>query len=429
MTTRITRRTALALAGAAGPFGAIARQSSAAERTLNVLCHRVHKLCLTTGVAGDLTRHWREKDDARITWATFDTDPLEDRLFREASLGHTDFGVGYLVNSRATPDAAALLQPLDAYQAKLPIEAFSDFAPGLVQTMTVGGKLIGIPVRTATMSLFCNEALLESRGIKTPPASLEELVSQAKRLTFRPANGPPVVGMAVASDLAVFPVTFMRAFGGDFITPDYRLLPEPAALEKALAVLHGMFAAGVLPRSYATMSNDDQVTWLQQGRAAFTLLPFARYAQLNRKGQSRYPGKITAIEFPMSETLKGKVAMASPVEFWAMSIPANARDKALAWSFIQAMSSKAVTLGAARNGNGPARISTFTEPSFIATDPLARLEAKALAGARVPVPAFPQSARAQAIFIEEVQLAVLGRKTPAEAVAAVTERVRPLLPG
>jgi multiple sugar transport system substrate-binding protein len=36
--------------------------------------------------------------------------------------------------------------------------------------------------------------------------------------------------------------------------------------------------------------------------------------------------------------------------------------------------------------------------------------------------------RAQATFVEEVQLAVLGRKTAKEAVAAIAERVKPMLP-
>mgnify|MGYP000673879589 CR=1 FL=1 len=43
-----------------------------------------------------------EPDRPLVEGTTFDTDPLQDRLFREASLGSTDFGVGYLVNSRAT---------------------------------------------------------------------------------------------------------------------------------------------------------------------------------------------------------------------------------------------------------------------------------------------------------------------------------------
>jgi multiple sugar transport system substrate-binding protein len=358
----------------------------------------------------------------------FDVDPLQDRLLREASLGQTDFGVGYLVNSRATANVAALLQPLDAYQAKTPVEASDDIAAGLVSAMTIGGKLVAVPVRTATMALFYNEALMEQRGIKAPPETLEELVEQAKQLTFRTEQGTPVVGMVVAAELAAFPVNFARAFGGDFITPDLKLIPDREAMEKALTVMADLFKSGALPRSYATTSNDDQVTWMQQGRAAFTTLPFARYAQLNRQDQSKYPGRIKAIEFPMSAALKGKIPMASVVEFWAMCIPAHASDKELAWSFIQAMSSPVVTLGAARNGNGPVRLSTFADPSFAAAQPMASIEAKALKVARVPLPTFPEAARAQAIFVEEVQLAVLGRKEVKAAIASVMERVKPLLP-
>jgi multiple sugar transport system substrate-binding protein len=87
-----------------------------------------------------------------------------------------------------------------------------------------------------------------------------------------------------------------------------------------------------------------------------------------------------------------------------------------------------VTLGAGRNGNGPARVSTYAEPDFAAAQPVAAIEAKALAGARVPLPAFPEAVRAQATFVEEVQLAVLGRKTPKEAVASIAQRVKLLLP-
>ncbi len=428
MTTGLTRRRALgASLATAGLLGGIGR-ARAASHTLNVLCHRVHQLCLTTGVAGDLTAAWRQQQDADIAWSTFDIDPLQDRLLREASLNQTDFGVGYLVNSRATANVAALLQPLDAYQARAPVEAFDDIATGLVAAMTIGGKLVAVPVRTATMALFYNEVLLEQRGIKAPPETLEELVEQAKQLTFRTEQGTPVVGMVVAAELAAFPVNFARAFGGDFITPDLKLIPNREAMEKALTVMADLFKSGALPRSYATTSNDDQVTWMQQGRAAFTTLPFARYAQLNRQDQSKFPGRIKAIEFPMSAALKGKMPMASVVEFWAMCIPAHARDKELAWSFIRAMSSQAVTLGAARNGNGPVRLSTFADPGFAAAQPTASIEAKALKGAHVPLPAFPEAARAQAIFVEEVQLTVLGRKDVDAAIASIVERVKPLLP-
>jgi multiple sugar transport system substrate-binding protein len=423
-TRRQTLRTALAAAAVVAAPG----RGYAASKTVNVLAHRVHQNSLTTGPAGDLTKSWRDANDAEVAWVTFDTNPLQDRLFREASLERTDFGVGFLVNSRATANAAKLLQPLDSYQQSAGIEDFADIAPGLVDAMRFDGKLVAVPFRHATLGLFYNEALLAEKGIKAPPQTLEELVDQAKQLTFRSSAGTPVTGMVLASDLTTFPVTFVRAFGGDFITGDLKLVPDPAALEKALATLADMFKSGALPRTFATTSNDDQVTWMQQGRAAFTILPYARHVQLNRQDQSKYPGKINAIEFPISAALKGKAPMSSCVEFWAMCIPHNARDKDLAWSFIRNMSSKSVTIGAARNGNGPVRVSTYKDAGFAAEQPLAAIEADTLARARVPLPAFPEAARAQTLFLEEVQLAVLGRKSPKDAVAAIIERVKPLLP-
>ena len=53
MTTTLTRRRLLGstLAGAAA--AAIARPGFAASKRLDVICHRVHQLCLTTGAAGD----------------------------------------------------------------------------------------------------------------------------------------------------------------------------------------------------------------------------------------------------------------------------------------------------------------------------------------------------------------------------------------
>ncbi|KAB2851517.1 MAG: extracellular solute-binding protein [Hyphomicrobiaceae bacterium] len=412
-----------AICGVAAVFS---RQSKAAGKTLNVLSHKVHQAVLGSGDK-DLLKDWRKSNDAEVVFTTFDSNPLQDRLFREASLKETDYGVGFLIDNRPTSQIASLFEPLEAYQKQTPIEDFADIAPGLIRGMTVDGKVIGIPVRHATQGLFYNEELLKEAGISAPPTTLEELVEQAKKATFTSKAGTPVVGMVLASDLAVFPVMFARAFGGDFISADFKLVPDRAALESGLGILRSMFEAGSLPRSYATTRNDDQVTWLQQGRAAFTVLPFARGAQLNNPEQSKYPGKIKAVEFPIAAALKGKLPMASVVEAWAMVIPRNAKDKSLAWNFIKEVSSKRVTLGMAINGNGPVRISAYADTALKSKNPLAAVEAKVLANARGAFPPFPQAARAQTTFLEEVQLAVLGRKPVKEAVTAIIDRVKPMM--
>jgi multiple sugar transport system substrate-binding protein len=428
MTSYLNRRRFLAAAGAGSASLALGGPALAQEKTLNILSHLVHQNVLTKGAAGDVIAPWREAQKVKLAWTTLDSNPLQDRLFREASLNATEFNVGYVIDNRMTGDVAKLFTPLDEMQKADPIEAFDDIAPGLTKAMTVGGKLVGIPVRHATQALFYNEALLKEAGLAAPPKTLEELVKQAKKLTFTSAAGTPVSGMVLASDLSVFPVMFARAFGGDFITLDFKLMPNREAMQKGLAVLADLFAAKALPRSYATTRNDDMVTWMQQGRAAFCVLPFARYAQLNNAEQSQFAGKIKAVAFPGSATVPGGAGMSAVVESWAMSIPVNAKEKELAWSFIKAVSSKAMTLGMARNGNGPVRISTYAEPSFASSQPLATIESEVLAKARPAFPAFPEAVRAQAVFLEEVQLAVLGRKTPQDAVKAIAERVQPLLP-
>ena len=416
------------LGTAAGATALLAAGSArAADKMLNVLSHKVHQTALGSG-DGDLLRAWKAAQGADAAFTTLDSNPLQDRLFREASLPQTEYGVGFIIDNRPTAQVAALFEPLDALQKSDPIEAFDDVAPGLVQGMTVDGKLIGIPVRHATLGLFYNEALLEEAGIAAPPTTLEEMVEQARKATFTSKAGTPVTGMTLASDLAAFPVMFARAFGGDFITKDFRLLPDPAAFEQGLDTVRGMFAAGSLPRSYATTRNDDPVTWMQQGRAAFTVLPFARNDQLNNPEVSRFPGRIKAVEFPISAGLKGKMPMAAVVEAWGMAIPRNARDKTLAWSFIREVSSKRVTVGMALNGNGPVRVSAYADPGLRAKMPLAATEAAVLANARGAFPPFPEGARAQQVMIEEVQLAVLGRKPVKEAVAAIATRVKPLMP-
>ncbi len=427
MTKTIARRTVLkgAVAAAATLVAGSAARAQAPNR-LNVISHRVHQAVLTTGPAGDLTAAWAQQTATTINWTTFDIGPLQDRLFREASLNETSIDVGYLLNSRATRRAAELLEPLDAHLAREPLEDIEDIFPGLRAAMVVDGKTLGIPVRHASNALFYNEQILEERGITQKPRTMEELVEAAHRCTFT-RDGTPVSGFILPGALTSMPVSFARAFDGDFITPDFRVIPNRPAMIQALTIFRTFFERGALPRSYTTTTIDDQVAALQQGRAVFTILPFARIGQLNDPAASRFPGKIKLMTMPMAQALAGRVPYAAIVEFWAMSIPKNAQNKARSWSFIRAMSSKAVTAGATLNGNGPIRASAYRDPRVIERLPTAAIEAETLATARVPFPAHDNIARADAIFIEETQAAVLGRKPVEQAVDDAVRRIQPLM--
>ncbi|MCU0984831.1 MAG: extracellular solute-binding protein [Acetobacteraceae bacterium] len=422
--TGISRRTLL---GAAAALPAITARAQGAP--LAVFSHRVHQTVATGAQGGNIAEAWTRAGNPPVQWTTFDTGPLSERLFREASLSETTVDVGFVLNPQVVPRVAALFEPLDAWMARDPIEAPEDVFKGLMDGFRVGGGLVGMPFRHASSGLHYNAAILAERGITKPPETIEEVIEIAKRCTYRRADGTPVVGLVMPGVTYPNVIDLARAWDGDFITADFRVVANEPPMLNAIRTLRELFQAGAFPRNFATIQSEDVNTWVQQGRAAMALNSMGRNRIYNDPQRSKFPGEIKTIAVPISATLKARFDVApAKVEFWGMVIPKNARRKELSWSFIKAMVSKQSTLWAALNGNGPVRASTYEDARFREAVPYAEEERRVLTVARVPLPAFDEAARAGDIFKEEAEAAVLGMKTPEAAMASLVARVTPLLP-
>jgi multiple sugar transport system substrate-binding protein len=296
--------------------------------------------------------------------------------------------------------------------------------------MKVRGTTIAVPVRHASSGLHWNQEILQERGFPKPPATIEELVEVAKACTYRRADGTACVGLCMPGVTYPNVIDIARAWDGDFVTQDYKVVADQPGMLNAIKLLRELFQAGAFPRTFAALTTEDVATWMQQGRAAMALQSMGRNRIFNDPQKSRFAGKIQTGAVPISASLKSRYAVApAKVEFWGMAIPKNARRKDLAWSFIKAMLTKEATLAMALNGNGPVRASAYDNANLRATVPYADAERAVLMVARVPLPAFDEAPRAGDIFKEEAEAAVLGMKTPEAAMAAVVQRVKPLLPG
>jgi multiple sugar transport system substrate-binding protein len=403
-------------------------RANAQGKPLSVFAHRVHQT-VSAGQAGDITKAWADANKVAVQWTTFDTPPLQERLFREASLGETSVDVGFILNTQAVPRAAALFENLDAYQQKDPIEDFNDIFPGLRDGMRVNNQLLAMPFRHATSGLHYNEELLAERGFNKPPATMEELIEMAKACTYRRADGTQVVGFLVPGVTYPNVIDIARAWDGEFITPDFKCTAEQAPMLKATKMLRELFQAGAFPRNFSTLGTEEVNTWMQQGRAAFCLNSMGRNRIFNDPAKSKFPGKIKTMAAPSSKEIQHKYDVApAKVEFWGMGIPKNAQRKDMSWSFIKAMASKENVLKAGLNGNGPVRNSTYDSAEFKNTVPYAEEERRLLKVGRIPLPAFDEATRAGDYFKEELEAAVLGMKTPEQALADLCKRVQPLLP-
>jgi multiple sugar transport system substrate-binding protein len=428
--TQLDRRRFVSGAVALPALGLLSGRAGAqAAGPLNVFAHRVMQTVSTGNQGGDITKPWSTQSGVAVQWTTFDTGPLQERLFREASLNETTVDVGFLLNTQAAPRVSQLFEPLDEYMKKDPIEAPDDVFPGLLEGMKVGGKLIAVPFRHASSGLHYNEQLLSEKGFNKPPETIEEMVTIAKACSAPRDGGPPVVGLITPGVTYPNVIDIARAWDGDFITPDFKYVGDKEPMLNAVKLLRDLFEAKAFPRNFATLSPEDVNVWMQQGRAALSLQSMGRNRIYNDPAKSQFSGKIKTVAVPISAGLKSKYAVApAKVEFWGLVIPKNAKRKDLSWSFIKAMLTKPATLGAALNGNGPVRNSTYEDAGFRAQVPYADEERRVLKVARVPLPAFDEANRAGDFFKEEVEAAVLGLKKVEDAMASLGQRVKLLLP-
>lgn len=423
---RISRRGVLQSATALGAAGAVSGSALAADKPakLTILAHRVHQLVCTEGPAGDATAPWRNKNGIELEWVTLDLNAIRDRLMREASLSQTDINLGFLLNTAATPDALRLFQPLDDFMQSAPIEDPSDISPGFMKAFRYKGAQYGIPFRQAVNALHWNAALFHQRGVEAPPDSIDSFLDTARKLSFTAKDGTKVYAFAAEGDNYSTMVMFARAHGGDLITEDYQVLADQPGMIEALTVLRALFQEKLVPPNMTAMTQNDLIGAMQQGQVAMEIFPFGRTVLFNDPKSSRFPGQFKLAMFPGRKP--GEVV--STAEFWAMVIPKTASAKSWSWSLMRDQLSKPNTVIQTINGNGPVRASAFSDPRIVQQIPYAPMEAQAVKAARVPLPAFPKAAQAKDIAVEEMQAAMLGMKTPAQAAKSMARRLRPLMP-
>lgn len=413
---------------AAATFGMGPAQAQ--EVTLTILSHKVHENVsrgLVPGATGgDIAGDWAKRKGVKLNWITANIEPMHDRLFRELSLRETSVDVAFVINKFQTPKISQLLEPLDPWQKKAPIEDFSGISANLVNAMRFQNTLTAIPFRHATTGLHWNKELFKERGLDHPPRNADELVAFARKMTYTRADGTRVNGLIMNSgDEHLAVLTVLNMYGAELIDKNMKVRASTPEMIKGLKVMADLYKEGVLASNYATISIDDVITAMQSGRAAMAVDPFARYTAYNNPKSSKFPGQIDVVTLPADPAMKRtNTAM---TEIWSMAMPKNSKNKELAWDLMRELASKDNTVRIALNGNGPVRPAAYADDRLKKTLPYTAEEAKAIEMALLVPSSFDASLQAITIFREESQAAVLGRKTPEQAAAAMQSRIEPLV--
>jgi multiple sugar transport system substrate-binding protein len=418
------------LAGLGLVTALIALPCAAQEVELTVISHKVHENVsrgLTPGTTGgDIAGEWAKRNNVKLNWITANIEPMHDRLFRELSLRETSIDLAFVINKFSTPKISTLLEPLDAWQKKAPIEGFDAIPSNLLVAVKYNGQLTAVPFRHATTGLFFNTALLKEKGLEGPPTSVEQVMDYARKLSFARPDGTRVNGLIMNSgDEHLAVLTFLSMFGAQLIDKDLNVKANSPEMIKGLTALAQLYKDGALPTNYASITIDEVISAVQSGRAAMAIDPFARYAVYNNPQTSKHPGAVQVITAPADPSNGQKETALT--EIWSMAIPKNSKHKELAWDLIRELSKPENTVRAALNGNGPVRPAAYSEERLKKQLPYTAEEAKAIQMALVIPSSFDASLQALAIFREESQAAVIGLKTPQDAANAMQRRIQPLV--
>ena len=213
------------------------------------------------------------------------------------------------------------------------------------------------------------------------------------------------------------------------ITPDYRVVCNELPMVTVLTKVRELFQVGALPPDILTYEVSDKVRMIQLGQAAMTMAPAGYYNTFNDPEASLVSGDVEVTLIPPAEEYKDTLlGSRSLMNFWSFVIPKNSPNKERAWEFIRHLSSfEAQLYSALYNANSPTRLSVWDSAEFLDVAPFAKTAAQVLKIAQVPWPAFDHIAEVQDIFGTEAHLAIMGIKSPQEAMDSAAEQIKALL--
>ncbi|MEF3306124.1 ABC transporter substrate-binding protein [Paenibacillus sp. GYB003] len=244
------------------------------------------------------------------------------------------------------------VQPLDEYSQKDAAYDFGDFSKSAIGSVTVDGKLAGIPIITEQEILYYRKDLLKNAGIEVPK-TLDELVAAAKKLHDPSKEMYGFVARGQRSPLVTQVSSFLYSEGADFMSGDKATINTPEAV-KAFTT-YGTLLRDFGPPGVLNMSWPQAFGIFAQGKVAFLTDANSLYKNVTDPEKSKVADQVGFAMFPGGKAGSKPYSITS----WGLAMNAKAANKDAAWEFIKWASSKEVVLKTQQAGNPGARASIW----------------------------------------------------------------------
>lgn len=400
---------------------AMGTAAATAAETIRIFANSAHQDAFTGrpgATEGNLQVAFEKETGIKVVWDTVPWPQMRQNFQRAMASSSGAYDVVMVINDWATEDTLAKLLPLESLSPA--IDDKDDIFKPMRDMFTLKGQLVGLPIRSNPQIVHYNKAIFAEKGI-AEPRSFAELMDAALKVAGKRADGANVYGFGIKVAADDDMTLVFKAFGGDVLTKDYRVLINSPQNAATLQKMKQLYDGGGLAPNFATTDTVATQNLMREGLLGFVLFGDNYYNRFNDPRSSRVAGQVGFFPIPGAPGAAGPAKVA----FWAVALPANgpAANRAAAWRFAQYYSSKAAQVQMAINGNGPARRSTLENERFKADAPYAAASAVALANAVEIFPAFDGTPQVQAVVAEETVLAITGRKPIAEALKTAEARI------
>jgi multiple sugar transport system substrate-binding protein len=295
---------------------------------------------------------------------------------------------------------------------------------GALTTAEYQNKFYGVPWILDTKYFYYNTDMLTKAGVTASTLSTwDGVLAAAKTLKDKGVVDYPLLWSWKQAEALICDYTqLLGAFGGKFLSDD----GKSAAFDTGGGLQALQWMKKTLddkltnPNSMESLE-DDVLKAFSEGSAAFALNWTYMYGAATDPAKSKVPGAVA-----VQPTPSGSAGAPGVNGSMALCVSSGSKNQQAAWTYISYLTSKDVQDKYAKSSL-PCWSASYDDPQVLATSPKVVPAAKKQLGNLISRPEVPRYNEISQILQVEVQNALLGKKTPQQALTDAAGQAKSLL--
>ncbi|MGE9306380.1 extracellular solute-binding protein [Klebsiella variicola] len=238
----------------------------------------------------------KQHPDVKVNLEFVPYEALHDKIVAARGAGGNGYDV--VLFDAIWPAEFSRYDLLQDVSSRIAADEREKIFPGAMNTVVYQGKTLGMPWILDTKYLYYNKAMLDKAGIKTPPASWQQVMDDAKVLKDKGIVKYPLVwSWSQAEALVCDYTTLVSGFGGSFYQNGKLDFSTPASL-KAVTLMKTSLDQGLSNPASREYLEEDVRKAFSNGDATFALNWTYMYNMANDPKQSKVAGDVGIVPAP-----------------------------------------------------------------------------------------------------------------------------------